>query len=143
MPCPQLSALGATLQCRPYEPTLRGIILPAALIAAGITALAPLVAILRSCTLLGVLHSFRPVAGASRVRKGLLELGSAAECAQQGIVSARMKELPASCKVRRVSDAHLSPRQHNEGLALLASDADSGESAEVSILAIGDGTGAL
>ena len=59
------------------------------------------------------------------------------------MVSVRMKELPASCKVRRVSDAHLSPRQHTEGLALLASDTDSGESAEVCVLATGDRTGAL
>ena len=51
-----------------------------------------------------------------------------------------LKELPESCKVRRVSNTHLSPRQHTEGLALLASDADSGESAEVFVLATGDGT---
>ena len=50
-----------------------------------------------------------------------------------------LKELPATCKVRRVSNTHLSPRQHTEGLALLASYADSGESAEVFVLATEDG----
>ena len=34
-------------------------------------------------------------------------------------------------KVRRVSETQFSPRQHTKGLALLASDADSGESPEV------------
>ncbi len=53
----------------------------------------------------------------------------------KGLFKQDLKELPASCKVRRVSKTHLSPRQHTEGLALLASDADSGESAEVFVLA--------
>ena len=39
-----------------------------------------------------------------------------------------------------MSNTHLSPRQHTECLALLASDADSGESAEFLGSATGDGT---
>ncbi len=39
-----------------------------------------------------------------------------------------MRQIPATGKVRRLSDAYLSPRQHVKSLSLLASEADSSES---------------
>ena len=39
-----------------------------------------------------------------------------------------LRQVPATGKVRRVLDTHVSPRQHTKGLALLALNVDSAES---------------